>query len=264
MCAIESVYVGYSVFGNNGRAKFTCLRQRCPATISQPWFGFCSNSHPSLLFVIVDLIGDRQWKDCDGEDDDGVGDDDGAVGAEEFRGRTVGVDVSVWLHRGVFACVEEIAQGLPTTKYLGFPLKMLTLLRSFDLHVVLVFDGRRLPAKAATNEARKERRDGQREIGLRLLKEGRLADARKALIQTTAITTDMVKGLINVTRGFPIAKKLDRWRCSGGSGPGRRGRPHGPLRVGCSARPPSERSLTHPLDLKLLAELGFWIEGGHR
>ena len=35
---------------------------------------------------------------------------------EAYRGKTLGIDAYVWLHRGAYACATELALGKPTTR----------------------------------------------------------------------------------------------------------------------------------------------------
>lgn len=34
----------------------------------------------------------------------------------QLAGKTIAVDVYVWLHRGAYACAMELVTGVPTTK----------------------------------------------------------------------------------------------------------------------------------------------------
>lgn len=36
---------------------------------------------------------------------------------DQYKGRTLGVDAYVWLHKGAYGCAMDIALGKPTTKY---------------------------------------------------------------------------------------------------------------------------------------------------
>jgi exonuclease-1 len=59
----------------------------------------------------------------------------------EFRGRRVAVDAYVWLHRAVFGCCVELAQGQPSDKWLKYCIEMIDFLLALDISVYLVFDG---------------------------------------------------------------------------------------------------------------------------
>lgn len=75
-----------------------------------------------------------------------------------YHGKTVGVDISCWLHKGSYSCSKELVEGIPTTKHVSFCMKMLRMLVSNGVTPVVVFDGLPLPAKKATNAARSESR----------------------------------------------------------------------------------------------------------
>lgn len=35
----------------------------------------------------------------------------------KYKGKTLGVDAYVWLHRGAYGCAQQLALGQPTTRY---------------------------------------------------------------------------------------------------------------------------------------------------
>ncbi|PIO52663.1 XPG protein, partial [Teladorsagia circumcincta] len=65
----------------------------------------------------------------------------------EFSGCSVAVDVSCLLHKGLFGCVESVAQGKKTSFYIYYVEKHIKALLDLGCHVIMVFDGRPLPAK---------------------------------------------------------------------------------------------------------------------
>ena len=76
-----------------------------------------------------------------------------SIATEDFplsslANKTVAVDASAWLFKGLFACPIEIAQGQVTDRFLDTPLRLVELLRSFDISPYFVFDGAVLPMKA--------------------------------------------------------------------------------------------------------------------
>lgn len=34
---------------------------------------------------------------------------------QDYRGKTLGIDAYVWLHRGAYGCAQDLAMGRPTT-----------------------------------------------------------------------------------------------------------------------------------------------------
>jgi len=123
---------------------------------------------------------------------------------EKFRGCRLGCDVSAWLHRGAVPYAWEIHHGLkPWSAIKGglppwveFPMKMIHMLRSYDIELVLVFDGRRSPAKAPTSESRSERKKVAKAKAIEFLKQGRKEEALKMLQQAVDVTHDMASDLI--------------------------------------------------------------------
>ncbi|KRY38584.1 Translation initiation factor IF-2, mitochondrial [Trichinella spiralis] len=122
------------------------------------------------------------------------------VNIEEFRGKTVAVDASCWLHRALFGCAYQLATGIETDSYVKFCCKWIKVLLSYNIRVIMVFDGRNVPAKKDTNNARKERRQSLKEKGQALSKSGKHREARQCFQQATEITFDMIaiKSIPNV------------------------------------------------------------------
>ena len=65
----------------------------------------------------------------------------------EFAGCTVAVDVYCWLHKGAFGCAEQLVMGRQTDGYVKYVMKYVSILLSFKMKPILVFDGRNLPSK---------------------------------------------------------------------------------------------------------------------
>lgn len=72
-----------------------------------------------------------------------------------FKGQTVGIDAYCWLHKGTYCCAQDLMMGKPTRAYVHYVMKRVRLLINFGVIPLLVFDGGRLPAKAATEEDRR-------------------------------------------------------------------------------------------------------------
>ena len=73
---------------------------------------------------------------------------------EKYRGRTLGVDAYVWLHRGTYACAADLALGKPTTRYVAYAMHRIRMLKHYGVHPYVVFDGGHLPSKARTEAER--------------------------------------------------------------------------------------------------------------
>ena len=91
-----------------------------------------------------------------------------------YAGKRVAVDSYVWLHRGVFTCARELALGQATDKcvaralldeahpdaspcacrYVAYFLRCVEVMRAAGVEPVCVFDGDKLPSKAAEEAER--------------------------------------------------------------------------------------------------------------
>jgi len=59
-----------------------------------------------------------------------------------------------WLYRACYSCAMELYLDKPTTKHISFFKNMIYLLKCYNIKPILIFDGRKLEAKAETNENR--------------------------------------------------------------------------------------------------------------
>ena len=73
---------------------------------------------------------------------------------EDYRGQTVAVDASSWLHKGAYGCAYQLCNNKPTTKYVDYILDKIACLRFHGVEPHLVFDGCAIPLKRDTNAAR--------------------------------------------------------------------------------------------------------------
>lgn len=120
----------------------------------------------------------------------------------EFSGCSVAIDVSCLLHRGLFGCTESVAQGKKTNFYIYYVEKHVKALLALGCHVIMVLDGRTLPAKKNTNDERRQRRADNIRAGELLLSEGKLDEALVKFKRATEITSDVVESTIQHFRDF--------------------------------------------------------------
>ncbi|WKX96484.1 hypothetical protein Q1695_012711 [Nippostrongylus brasiliensis] len=111
----------------------------------------------------------------------------------EFAKCSVAVDVSCLLHKGLFGCADSVAQGKKTNFYIYYVEKHVKALLNIGCHVILVFDGRPLPAKKNINEERRQRRSENVKAGERLIAEGKIAEASDKFKRATSITSEVVE-----------------------------------------------------------------------
>lgn len=113
---------------------------------------------------------------------------------EYFRGKRVGIDGFVWLHKSVYSGLE-LATNKTGTKYVSCFMKMIDSVKEYGGTPVVVFDGGRLPIKVKEESKRTYCREKVHELALQTMK----TDQRKALMMLTScipITHDLVKNVI--------------------------------------------------------------------
>lgn len=122
----------------------------------------------------------------------------------DFEGKTLLVDASCLLHKGLFGCADKLATGQDTQFYIGYVNKYVRYLLAHKCQVVLVFDGRPLPAKKETNDSRRECRGRYQQLGEQLLSQGLAAEAFKAFSRGTELTRDVVQKTIRAFSNTPM------------------------------------------------------------
>ena len=79
---------------------------------------------------------------------------------DQYKGRTLGIDAYVWLHKGAYGCVMDQALGKPTTKYaranryISYAMHRIRMLQHYGVRPYVVFDGGYLPSKRHTEAER--------------------------------------------------------------------------------------------------------------
>lgn len=78
------------------------------------------------------------------------------------------------------------------------------MLLRYNIHPIMVFDGKNLPAKAETEKKRRETRKRARQMAAELLRAGQSDKARSYLKQCIDVTPDMASALIKECRKLNV------------------------------------------------------------
>ena len=76
----------------------------------------------------------------------------------EYKDKVVLVDGYCWMHRSIYMCAEDVAEGKVTDRYIDFMLSMVDVLTGNNVQPIIVFDGAPLPIKSQTNLKRSTNR----------------------------------------------------------------------------------------------------------
>lgn len=113
---------------------------------------------------------------------------------------TAGIDVSLWIHKAVYACPEILYHRTQMqhayTMINNYIDNYISLLESHGVKMTIVFDGMRLPAKKVTHQERAEKKAEARRMVEKCLAAGNKSEARKYMISCNDITFDIVESLI--------------------------------------------------------------------
>ncbi|KAF9313542.1 Rad2 nuclease [Podila horticola] len=118
------------------------------------------------------------------------------VHLKDYAGMTLAVDGYVWLHKGAFACAQEICLGQPTQKYVTYFMRQIEMFKFFGVKPYVVFDGGYLPSKAATEDDRLSRREESKRQAMELLKSGKSKEALEQFRRCVDVTPEMAHAVI--------------------------------------------------------------------
>lgn len=127
------------------------------------------------------------------------------VELKDYAGMTVGVDASVWLHRGVYGCATQLALGQRTDAFVRFCEQQLSALFAAGVTPYVVFDGGLLPMKAGTEAARRAERDKAMAAGREALGRGDAGAAHAAFTRAVDVTPAMAAQLAAHLRARGVA-----------------------------------------------------------
>ncbi|XP_065358612.1 exonuclease 1 [Calliphora vicina] len=122
------------------------------------------------------------------------------VNIMKLQGSSVAVDSYCWLHKGVFACAEKLIRGETTDIHIQYCLKYVDMLMRHKIKVIMVFDGRHLPAKAETERRRREARNESKQLAKEYLRRNEIDKARSHMRRAVDVTHEMALELIKECR----------------------------------------------------------------
>ncbi|KAM7351749.1 exonuclease tos [Cochliomyia hominivorax] len=122
------------------------------------------------------------------------------INIKDMKGSSVAVDSYCWLHKGVFACAEKLIRGETTDIHIQYCLKYVDMLMRHKIKVIMVFDGRHLPAKAETERRRREARNESKELAKEYLRRNEIEKARSHMRRAVDVTHEMALELIKACR----------------------------------------------------------------
>lgn len=120
-----------------------------------------------------------------------------------YKNRCVAIDGYSWLHKAVYGCCIDMANGKENYQWIFYCIRLIDMLLSFNIGVHLVFDGANLPAKKMTEATRAAKRAASLSTGLQLLASknaGNLDVARSHLSNAIDVTPSMAASLIQILR----------------------------------------------------------------
>lgn len=117
-----------------------------------------------------------------------------------FRGKRLAIDGYSWLHKGVYKCGHSIVKNSDYTEFLKSFLARVEVLKGQGIHIVMVFDGDKLPLKDGTEEERLEKRKKKLEEADQLFASGDFSNADRKYAESVDITPTIAYHTINYVK----------------------------------------------------------------
>jgi exonuclease-1 len=105
--------------------------------------------------------------------------------------KRLALDASCLIHRGGRASAADYLHSRPSSKWLGYPLRIVDAILNAGATPVVVFDGAPLPMKARTDAVRAAQRQAHRRTAAALLQEGKAAAAENDMAAAFEVTAEM-------------------------------------------------------------------------
>ncbi|KAF9953216.1 Rad2 nuclease [Mortierella alpina] len=126
------------------------------------------------------------------------------VHLKDYSGQTLAVDGYVWLHKGAFACAQELCLGQATEKYVTYFMRKIEMFKFFGVKPYVVFDGGYLPSKAVTEQDRLGRREESKKQAMELLRCGKSKLALEQFRKCVDVTPEMAYTVIQALEAAQV------------------------------------------------------------
>ncbi|KAF9988781.1 Rad2 nuclease [Mortierella antarctica] len=126
------------------------------------------------------------------------------VHLKDYSGQTLAVDGYVWLHKGAFACAQELCLGQVTEKYVTYFMRKIEMFKFFGVKPYVVFDGGYLPSKAVTEQDRLGRREESKKQAMELFKCGKSKLALEQFRKCVDVTPEMAYAVIQALEAAQV------------------------------------------------------------
>jgi exonuclease-1 len=122
-----------------------------------------------------------------------------------FKGWKVAVDVSGWLHKGLYGAAEDLVDSnfVDSQLYVDYVLNRVAILQGMGIEPVLVFDGRRNCLKDSTNSKRQDIRNAYINKGKTILK------TMKSMSDMEARKKLRKEAIANFQKGMAVTPEME-------------------------------------------------------
>ena len=118
----------------------------------------------------------------------------------DYRNKTLAVDGYSWLHKAIYTSGYDIAVQNDNTKLLKFLMQKVSYMMQFNIKLIMVFDGDKLPSKDKTEDKREANRKRKREEAFELLQQGDYEKANRKFAESIDVTPLMAYTTLNGIR----------------------------------------------------------------
>ena len=143
---------------------------------------------------------------------------------EELKGRTLGIDIMIWLVRSVtnqrIADIFHQVPLVPLSSALGYTTKLIQVCKRLDIRLIVVFDGARpLPKRATTDGRDDEVTTAKQSMAAMILKAdpADFNDMSKARKNSVYVRSDLVYEMMQLCRRLGVSFISAPFEVSGGA-----------------------------------------------
>lgn len=112
---------------------------------------------------------------------------------KDYAGKSVAIDGYSWLHKALHTCGVDVAVNQNLHKFVRYFENKLQYLLSFDINVLVVFDGDKLPLKISTETSRHQNRQKCYAMAMEFHRKGNIDEANKLFSQAIDISPSMAR-----------------------------------------------------------------------
>lgn len=119
-----------------------------------------------------------------------------------FENKRIAIDTYSWIHKSLYGSINKLLEDSNSESWIIYCLNLIDMLLFYSIEVILIFDGKELPAKFKTEKIREKNRLKNYEEGMKLKEKGDEIGGRSLLARSIDVTPKMAAKLIKICRKY--------------------------------------------------------------